>query len=116
MVWCPSFRPRFRPCGHPRNGADIIEAINNGALPAPYSGKGVGGRLIEPIYVDEAVEAVNEYRNLQRQRRCCHRLCLSGSCVGIAPIAEELKKLTLFYYCGTTRTFEEGEKQTSSAR
>jgi len=103
------------PVGIPsRNGADIIiEAINNGALPAPYSGKGVGGRLIEPIYVDEAVEPVNEYRNLvQRQGvDVVIGYASSGSCVGIAPIAEELKKLTLFYYCGTTRTFEEGEKQ-----
>jgi branched-chain amino acid transport system substrate-binding protein len=107
--------PVSGPVGIPsRNGAEVvIEAINAGTLPAPYSGKGVGGRMIEPVYVDEAVEPVNEYRNLvQRQGvDAVVGYASSGSCVGIAPIAEELKTLTLFYYCGTTRTFEEGDKQ-----
>jgi branched-chain amino acid transport system substrate-binding protein len=31
----------------------------------------------------------------------------SGSCLGIAPVAEELKKLTVFFDCGTPRIFEE---------
>lgn len=107
--------PVSGPVGIPsRNGADlIIEAINAGTLPAPYSGKGIGGRQIVPVYSDEAVEPVNEYRNLvQRQNvDAVIGYASSGSCVGVAPIAEELKVLTLFYYCGTTRTFEEGEKQ-----
>ncbi|HEX5514814.1 MAG TPA: ABC transporter substrate-binding protein [Gammaproteobacteria bacterium] len=107
--------PVSGPVGIPsRNGAEIIiEAINNGTLPAPYAGKGIGGRLIEPVFSDEAVEPVNEFRNLvQRQNvDAVVGYASSGSCVGVAPIAEELKVLTLFYYCGTTRTFEEGDKQ-----
>ncbi|MCL2871776.1 MAG: ABC transporter substrate-binding protein [Betaproteobacteria bacterium] len=107
--------PVSGPVGMPsRKGADlIIEAINIGTLPAPYAGKGIGGRMIEPIYVDEAVEPVNEFRNLvQRQGAdAVIGYSSSGSCVGVAPIAEELKVLTLFYYCGSTRTFEEGPKE-----
>ena len=107
--------PVSGPVGMPsRKGADlIIEAINTGTLPPPYAGKGVGGRQIEPIYVDEAVEPVGGYRNLvQRQgAEAVIGYASSGSCVGVAPAAEELKTLTLFYYCGTTRTFEEGAKE-----
>lgn len=107
--------PVSGPVGIPsRNGANvIIDAINDGSLPAPYSGKGIGGRSIEVVYVDEAVEPVNEYRNLvQRQNvDAVIGYASSGSCVGVAPIAERLKTLTLFYYCGTTRTFEEGDKE-----
>ncbi|WP_269495944.1 ABC transporter substrate-binding protein [Castellaniella sp. S9] len=107
--------PVSGPVGIPsRNGADlIIEAINAGKLPAPYSGIGIGGRLIEPTYVDEAVEPVSEYRNLvQRQGvDAVIGYASSGSCLGVAPIAEELKTLTLLYYCGSVRTFEEGPKK-----
>lgn len=107
--------PVSGPVGIPsRNGANlIIDAINAGTLPAPYKGKGVGGREIVPVFSDEAVEPANEYRNLvQRQHvDAVVGYASSGSCVSIAPLAEELKTLTLFYYCGTTRTFEEGPKQ-----
>lgn len=107
--------PVSGPVGIPsRKGAElVIEAINAGTLPAPYAGKGVGGRPIEPVYVDEAVEPVSEFRNLvQRQGvDAVVGYASSGSCVGVAPAAEELKALTIFYYCGTTRTFEEGPKE-----
>lgn len=107
--------PVSGPVGIPsRNGADlIIDAINAGTLPKPYAGVGVGGRLIKQVYVDEAVEPVGEYRNLvQRQGvDAVVGYASSGSCLGVAPVAEELKELTLFYYCGSVRTFEEGPKQ-----
>ncbi|MFA5522367.1 MAG: ABC transporter substrate-binding protein [Castellaniella sp.] len=107
--------PVSGPVGIPsRNGADlIIEAINAGTLPAPYSGAGVGGRQIESIYVDEAVDPVSEYRNaVQRQGvDAVVGYASSGSCLGVAPVAEELQTLTLLYYCGSVRTFEEGPKE-----
>ncbi|MGE4452308.1 ABC transporter substrate-binding protein [Castellaniella sp.] len=107
--------PVSGPVGIPsRNGADlIIDAINSGTLPAPYSGTGIGSRPIQQTYVDEAVEPVNEYRNLvQRQGvDAVIGYSSSGSCLGVAPVAEELKTLTLFYYCGSVRTFEEGPKE-----
>src|SRR5258708_34544134 len=31
----------------------------------------------------------------------------SGNCLAVAPVAEELKKLTVFFDCGTPRIFEE---------
>ena len=31
----------------------------------------------------------------------------SGNCLAIAPVAEELKKLTVFFDCGTPRIFED---------
>lgn len=107
--------PVSGPVGIPsRNGADlIIEAINNGTLPAPYTAAGIGGRQIETVYVDEAVDPVAEYRNavLRQGVDAVVGYASSGSCLAVAPVAEELKTLTLFYYCGTVRTFEEGPKE-----
>ena len=31
----------------------------------------------------------------------------AGNCLAVAPVAEELKKLTIFFDCGTPRIFEE---------
>ncbi len=31
----------------------------------------------------------------------------SGDCLAVAPVAEELKKLTIFFDCGTPRIFED---------
>ncbi len=103
------------PFGVPgRNAAEVvIEALNAGKVPAPYAKKGLGGRAIEIVYVDEnggATTQVTEYRNLvQRQNVDAVIGYISSSdCVAIAPVAEELKKLTLFFDCGTPRIFEEG--------
>ncbi|MGH8771568.1 MAG: ABC transporter substrate-binding protein, partial [Burkholderiales bacterium] len=57
------------PFGVPaRNGAEVvIEALNAGKMPAPYTTKGLGGAPIESLFVDEAggtTKQVNEYRNL----------------------------------------------------
>ena len=35
----------------------------------------------------------------------------SGDCLGIAPVAEELKKLTVLFDCGTPRIFEDASLQ-----
>jgi branched-chain amino acid transport system substrate-binding protein len=100
------------PFGVPaKNGADVlIEAANTGKLPA-YTTKGIGGGTIELIYVDEAggtTKQVTEYRNLvQRDVDLVIGYISSGDCLAIAPVAEELKKLTVLFDCGTPRVFED---------
>jgi branched-chain amino acid transport system substrate-binding protein len=102
------------PFGVPaRNGAEtLVEALNAAKVPAPYATKGLGGRPIEVVYVDEAggtTKQVLEYRDLvQRQNvDAVIGYISSGDCLAIAPVAEELKKLTIFFDCGTPRIFED---------
>ena len=79
----------------------VTEAINNGTLPAPYNtGKGMGGQEIELIFLDESggnAKQVAEFRALA-ERRGADVVMGFGSaatCVAIAPVAEELKVLTV---------------------
>lgn len=101
------------PFGVPaKNGADVlVAALNAGQLPAPYATKGIGGGTIELTYVDEAggtTKQVTEYRNLvQRDVDLVIGYISSGDCLAIAPVAEELKKLTVLFDCGTPRIFED---------
>ena len=102
------------PFGVPaRNAAELmVELINAGKAPAPYTTKGFGGSKIESVIIDEAggtTTQVTEFRNLvQRQNvDLVIGYISSGSCVAIAPVAEELKKLTNFFDCGTPRIFED---------
>jgi branched-chain amino acid transport system substrate-binding protein len=96
-----------------RNGAEITaEAINAGSVPAPYATKGFGGAPIELVYVDEAggtTKQVTELRTLvQRQNvDLVIGYISSGDCLAVAPVAEELKKLTVLFDCGTPRIFED---------
>jgi branched-chain amino acid transport system substrate-binding protein len=108
--------PASEPMGIPgRNGAElVIDAINSGELPAPYSSKGLGGRQIEPEYVDEAggnSRQVEEFRSLVRRRGADAVVgyISSGSCGAVAPVAENLKTLTVFATCGAVSLFENGE-------
>ena len=99
------------PFGVPaRNSAEMmIEALNKGKVPAPYDGKGIAGAAIDPVFVDEASkQKVADYRNLvQRQNvDLVIGYISSGSCKAIAPVVEELKKLTVFFDCGTPQIFE----------
>jgi len=103
------------PFGVPaRNAAEVvIESLNGGKVPAPYAQKGLGGRPIEVVFIDEAggpTTQVAEFRNLvQRQNvDAVIGYISSGDCLAVAPVAEELKKLTIFFDCGTPRIFEEG--------
>ncbi len=89
------------------------EQLNAGRGPAPYNKKGFGGATIETVFIDEAgstTTQVTEFRNLVQR----HNVDLvigyvsSGNCLAIAPVAEELKKLTNFFDCGTPRIFEDG--------
>src|SRR5882762_6284063 len=107
--------PAAAPFGVPAKNAVefVVEELNAGKGPAPYDKKGYGGRSIETIIIDEAgstTTQVTEYRNLvQRQNvDIVIGYVSSGNCLAIAPVAEELKKLTNFFDCGTPRIFEDG--------
>jgi branched-chain amino acid transport system substrate-binding protein len=102
------------PFGVPaRNGAELVaEAMNGGKLPAPYATAGLGGTPIELLFVDEAggtTKQVNEYRNLVQRDNVDLVIgyISSGDCLAVAPVAEELKRLTVFFDCGTPRIFED---------
>lgn len=106
--------PGAPPFGIPaRNSAElVVDAINKGELPAPYNTKGIGGRQIELVIVDEngpTAEKVTDYRNLVQRDNVDYVVGFvsSGNCLAVAPVAEELKKITLFFDCGTPRTFED---------
>ena len=120
MVAVPAFLsgPAAGPFGVPaRNGAEmVIDAINNGKLPAPYDSKGFAGATIEVDFIDEAggnTKQVAEYRNLVQKRGMDVIIgyISSGSCAALAPVVDELKTLTVFAVCGTPRIFEEQPRQ-----
>ena len=103
--------PAAGPFGVPaRNGFELVaELMNAGSVPAPYAGKGFGGRAIELVVVDEAggpQKQVAEFRNLAQRADVVVGYISSGDCLAIAPVAEELKKLTVLFDCGTPRIFE----------
>lgn len=106
--------PAASPFGVPgRNGAEIvIEALNAGTAPAPYTTVGLGGTKIEAKYVDEAgstAQVVTEFRNLVQRDQvdAVVGYISSGSCLAVTPVADELKALTVYFDCGTPRIFEE---------
>ncbi len=107
--------PAAGPFGVPaRNGAEVVvEELNAGNAPAPYATKGFGSSPVELTFIDEAggtTKQVTEYRNLVQQRGVDLVIgyISSGDCLAIAPVAEELKKLTVLFDCGTPRIFEDG--------
>jgi branched-chain amino acid transport system substrate-binding protein len=106
--------PAAGPFGVPAQNAAklLIEAINEGSMPPPYDSAGVGGLSIEPVYIDEAggtTTQVTELRNLVQRENVDAVIgyISSGSCLAIAPVAEELQVLTVMFDCGTPRIFEE---------
>ena len=98
-----------------KNGAEIVaEAINNGTLPTPYNTKGVAGRSLELVVVDESTgtaKQVTEFRALAERREvdAVVGYLVAGSCLAVAPVADELKMLTLLSTCSTPRIFEEND-------
>jgi len=107
--------PAAAPFGVPaKNAAEfVIEELNNGKAPAPYNKRGYGGSPIEVVIVDEAgstTTQVTEFRNLVQRHNVDVVIgyVSSGNCLAVAPVAEELKKLTNFFDCGTPRIFEDG--------
>ena len=106
--------PAASPFGVPaRNAAEVVtEQLNAGKGPAPYATKGFGGAQIQTVIIDEAGSSstqVTEYRNLVQRHNVDVVIgyVSSGNCIAVAPVAEELKKLTNFFDCGTPRIFED---------
>jgi branched-chain amino acid transport system substrate-binding protein len=93
----------------------LVEAINQGTLPAPYNtGKGLGGKPVELVFIDENggnAKQVAEFRALV-ERQGADVVMGFGSaatCLAVAPVAEELKVLTVMSTCATPRIFEDGK-------
>ncbi|HZP92242.1 MAG TPA: ABC transporter substrate-binding protein [Burkholderiales bacterium] len=106
--------PAAGPFGVPaKNAADLVaEAFNKGGIVPGYATKGLGGKQIELVYVDEAggpTKVVTEYRNLVSRQDVdlVIGVISSGDCLAVAPVAEELKKFTVLFDCATNRIFEE---------
>jgi branched-chain amino acid transport system substrate-binding protein len=104
--------PAAGPFGVPaRNAAELTaEMLNAGTVPAPYTLKGFGGRPIELVIIDEnggPQKQVAEFRNLAPRVDIVIGYISSGDCLAVAPVAEELKKLTILFDCGTPRIFED---------
>jgi branched-chain amino acid transport system substrate-binding protein len=106
--------PGAGPMGIPaRNAAELtFEALNAGKVPAPHQTRGFGGKPVEMVLIDEAgptSTVVTQYRNLVQGRNVDLVIgyISSGSCLGVAPVAEELKTLTVIFNCGTSRLFED---------
>jgi branched-chain amino acid transport system substrate-binding protein len=90
----------------------IVESLNAGKAPAPYATRGFGGIPIELAIIDEAggaTKQVSEFRNLVQRQNVDFVIGYigSGDCLAVAPVAEELKKLTVLFDCGTPRVFED---------
>jgi branched-chain amino acid transport system substrate-binding protein len=106
--------PAAGPFGVPaRNTAELlIEHINAGSMPPPYDSAGLAGLKMQPVYIDEAggtTTQVTEMRNLVQRENVDAIIgyVSSGSCLAVAPVAEELQVLTVMFDCGTPRIFEE---------
>jgi branched-chain amino acid transport system substrate-binding protein len=106
--------PAAGPFGVPaKNASDLLaDALNKGGQIPGYEKKGFGGRLLEVVYVDEAggpTKVVTEYRNLVERQNVdlVIGVISSGDCLAVAPVAEEMKKLTVLFDCATNRIFEE---------
>jgi len=102
------------PFGVPsRNAAEVlIEQLNAGKAPAPYATKGIGGVPVRAVYIDEAGggdKQVAELRRLVLDEKVDLVIgyISSADCLAVTPVAEELKKLTVLFDCGTNRIFED---------
>ncbi|UOM37169.1 ABC transporter substrate-binding protein [Acuticoccus sp. I52.16.1] len=96
-----------------RKAAELmVDALNEGAVPAPYDKVGINGVPLEAIYVDEAGgvrKQIAEYRRLVESEGVDMVLgyTSSSNCNALAPIVEELETLTNFFHCGNPGLFEE---------
>ncbi len=107
--------PGAAPFGVPAHNAAALtfDSLNAGDVPAPYQTRGFGGTPIEMVLLDEAgppTSVATHFRYLVEKQDVDMVIgyISSGSCLAVAPIAEELKKLTVFFDCGTPRIFEDG--------
>lgn len=92
-----------------RNAAEMLaDEINRGG--------GIGGVPVRLFFVDEGPgieHLVGEFRRLVQNERVdvMFASISSGSCLACTPLAEELRKVTLLWDCGTQRIFEEQRYQ-----
>ena len=97
------------------NGAKVlVDALNEGKVPAPYGLKGINGLEIETVVIDEnggTTKQVEEFRNLVERQKVDAVIgyISSGDCLAVSPVAEELGVPTVFFDCGTSRLFEENK-------
>lgn len=75
---------------------------------------GIGGVKVRPIFVDEGPGVdhfVGEYRRLVQSENVnlIFSAISSADCIACAPLADELKRPTLLWDCGTQRIFEDGK-------
>lgn len=89
----------------------LAEKLNASSAPAPYSVMGIGGKRIELVIVDEGAggtKVVEGFRNLVERDRVDAIIgpIGSGSCLAVAPVAEDLKQFTILSDCGTPQIFE----------
>lgn len=90
------------------NGAQlIIDAINEGELPPPLDSKGLGGRRIEAVLIDEtggSTRQVTEFRNMVQRRgvELVVGYITVADCNAIAPVADELEVPVILTPCGTS--------------
>jgi len=106
--------PSAEPFGMPaRNAAALmIRALNAGTVPVPYGVVGFGGAPIVMKLVDEAgtpQRQVAEYRRLVEDDDVdlVVGYVSSDNCMAVAPLADQLKRLTVLFDCGTPRVFED---------
>jgi branched-chain amino acid transport system substrate-binding protein len=96
-----------------RNAAELtLDALNAGTVPAPHAAKGFGGTPVEMVLMDEAgstSNVVTQFRNLVQARNAeiVIGYISSANCLAVAPVADELKTLTVIFNCGTPRLFED---------
>lgn len=89
----------------------LAEKLNAASVPAPYAEKGIGGKRIELIVIDEGAggtKVIEGFRNLVERDRVDAVIgpIASGNCLAVAPVAEELKQFTILSDCGTPQVFE----------
>jgi branched-chain amino acid transport system substrate-binding protein len=106
--------PAAAPFGVPAKQAVdfVVDELNAGRAPKPYGAAGFGGSKIDVVAIDEAGSTtvqVTEFRNLVQRDKVDVVIgyISSGNCLAIAPVAEELRKFTNFFDCGTPRIFED---------
>ena len=92
----------------------VVDALNAGTLPKPYDKIGFGGLKLEVQLIDEAGGATKQVEELRNAFERDHVDAVlgyvsSGDCLAVAPAAEELKQLLIFFDCGTPRIFEENK-------
>jgi branched-chain amino acid transport system substrate-binding protein len=74
---------------------------------------GIDGVRLNTIYVDEAgstADKVAEYRRLVQDEKIKIAIgyTSSANCLAVAPVADELKTLTIFHVCANYRLFDNG--------